>query len=341
MGRKQGIKMWDLKVLAALSLGMRIMAKSFQIQVSKVNVENIDRCIEPLFWTGSDLSNGREFAKLCLKIKGKENFMFNPFRVKLHKMFHHNTLKVLSMIKDLHLKFYGCNIDKDLEDKICKNFVSPLVVILQFISDGHLIDTGNLDYLDRLVNSFSRQRFQIESFEIENKIQPSRLRTDGIYISCGECLIINQIYEKDSKIKREGTMMDEAELVKTFEYLGCKNNIMIERDLTRSEIIQTLKKFRLKLQTSAPDFIAIIILSHGKRDVKTGEEYIMDINLKALPMRIITNMFVDGYKCPSMVGKPKLFFVQACRGSAKQESQKMNIRLITFSLNYKFYFDVY
>ena len=44
----------------------------------------------------------------------------------------------------------------------------------------------------------------------------------------------------------------------------------------------------------------------------------MNENLEMVSMNKIKNMIVDGKQCPVMIGKPKLFFVQACRGKENQ-----------------------
>ena len=151
-------------------------------------------------------------------------------------------------------------------------------------------------------------------------------KEDGIYVGRGECLIINQVFENDPTFRRNGSEQDELELVKTWEYLGCKNNVIVKRDLSEGGMIETLREFRQRLNSTCPDFMVLFVLSHGKRDAKTGHEYILDINKKCVSFTRIKNMFVDGHKCHSMVGKPKLFFIQACRGTMVQNQPNSNIR---------------
>ena len=157
-----------------------------------------------------------------------------------------------------------------------------------------------------------------------------QINDDGVSVTRGECLIINQTFVHDPKHRREGTEKDEIELIRTWQKLGCKDGIMVERDLTRDEMITTLIKFRLKLKRSLPDFMVVIILSHGKRDIKTGAELIMGINMNGLPINYIKNMFVDGHKCPCMIGRPKLFFIQACRGTKTQRTLDTMPRYLFF-----------
>ena len=45
----------------------------------------------------------------------------------------------------------------------------------------------------------------------------------------------------------------------------------------------------------------------------------MDVDGKMISMAKIKNMFVDGRQCPTMIEKPKLFFIQACRNEKKQD----------------------
>lgn len=61
------------------------------------------------------------------------------------------------------------------------------------------------------------------------------------------------------------------------------------------------------------DCLVCCILSHGKEDSVYGVDGI------AVPIKQLTEPF-DGTKCPSLAGKPKLFFIQACQGDREQNA---------------------
>ena len=317
-GSKKNIRQWHVKFLSALFVCVGSLAKTFQIPISNIMPEDLSVKNEVEGEFEGRMIN--EFSMLCLKIKNNEKQILSPFRLKLFQTFSSNSIEVLHILRRLHLTFYGKAIDGTLEEEIQQKSASPLTIILQFMADGHLCDTGNEKDIDRLVTAYSLvDRTIIKDREFQTN-------DEGVYVKRGECIIINQIYKNNQKYYRKGTEKDETELIRTWEKLGCKNNITVERDLTRDQMINALTKFRLKLKKSLPDFMAIIILSHGKRDAKTGAEYIMDVNMNGMLISKIKNMFIDGHKCPSMIGRPKMFFIQACRGIKNNSPQDTWLR---------------
>ena len=128
----------------------------------------------------------------------------------------------------------------------------------------------------------------------------------------GSCLIINQVFEHDSEIRRNGTECDVIALKRLWSKLGC-TNIVVKRDLTREKIMETLRDFNESLQISKPDYFVIVILSHGRTNIRTGLHEILDVNMNGVAIKDIKAVFLNGIKCPSMVGKPKLFIINACR----------------------------
>ena len=68
-------------------------------------------------------------------------------------------------------------------------------------------------------------------------------------------------------VKYIGTEKDERDLKQAWEFLGCKDNVEIKRDLNKVEMTQALKSFRDNLKCNNPDYcvicILVIILSHS------------------------------------------------------------------------------
>lgn len=82
------------------------------------------------------------------------------------------------------------------------------------------------------------------------------------------------------------------------------------------EAIEAVVRKESSADHSDNDCIAFVILSHGN---KNGEIYAYD---KAYELNFIYD-YLTPEKCPSLLGKPKLFFVQACRGHDKDKGIKV------------------
>ncbi|KAK5920851.1 hypothetical protein CgunFtcFv8_024611 [Champsocephalus gunnari] len=61
------------------------------------------------------------------------------------------------------------------------------------------------------------------------------------------------------------------------------------------------------------DYLVCCILSHGKEGSVHGVDG-QPVEIKRLMER------VNGSHCPSLAGKPKLFFIQACQGNSEQKA---------------------
>ena len=55
------------------------------------------------------------------------------------------------------------------------------------------------------------------------------------------------------------------------------------------------------------DCLMVAILTHGTKGKLCGTDGDL------VPVKDITQLF-NGHQCPSLIGKPKIFFIQACRG---------------------------
>ncbi|KAK7104235.1 hypothetical protein V1264_018989 [Littorina saxatilis] len=96
----------------------------------------------------------------------------------------------------------------------------------------------------------------------------------------------------------------------------CKNDVYRDRfgfdvvvlkDKTKAEMEASLKAIAAGFKHPWRCFVCFF-LSHG-----LGVEYLADFDGNRVNVRLLIKLF-DGDNCPRMVGKPKLFFAQMCRG---------------------------
>ncbi|XP_035200377.1 caspase-9 [Oxyura jamaicensis] len=135
---------------------------------------------------------------------------------------------------------------------------------------------------------------------------------------CGHCLIINNItFSPDSGLStRTGSDVDCERLEKRFKSLCFR--VQTLKDLKAQEINTQLRSLAQE-DHNALDCCLVVILSHGcqtSHNQFPGGIYGTDG--KSIPIEKIVKHF-DGSNCPSLRGKPKLFFIQACGGDQKDQ----------------------
>ncbi|XP_056901659.1 caspase-8 [Takifugu flavidus] len=126
----------------------------------------------------------------------------------------------------------------------------------------------------------------------------------------GRCLIINNCNFRVSRLKkREGTMVDEASLDKVLKWLGFE--VEIQRDCTSKKMLSLIQELA---KTSQRDWDCVMccVLSHGL------EGGVYGVDGGTVEIRKLMEPF-SGTNCPSLAGKPKIFFIQACQGSRQQD----------------------
>ncbi|XP_066296246.1 caspase-3-like [Branchiostoma lanceolatum] len=120
----------------------------------------------------------------------------------------------------------------------------------------------------------------------------------------GIALIINNKTFSGRLNTRSGTDVDCANLQRLFQYLNF--HVTVENNKS-VEGIRHLLLQHSQLDHGNYDSFVLTILSHGVE----GQIYGTDEHL--LSVKEITTYF-DNRNCKTLVGKPKLFFLQACRG---------------------------
>ncbi|XP_054845450.1 caspase-6 [Eublepharis macularius] len=103
--------------------------------------------------------------------------------------------------------------------------------------------------------------------------------------------------------ERRGTLADRDNLKRSLTELGFE--VKCFDDLKAEDVLQNIYNVSTGKHEDADCFMCIF-LSHGEDD----HVYAYDAKIK---IQTLTNMF-RGDKCPSLVGKPKIFIIQACRG---------------------------
>ncbi|NXB05371.1 CASP3 protein, partial [Cnemophilus loriae] len=143
------------------------------------------------------------------------------------------------------------------------------------------------------------------SKSVDSRILPDySYRMD--YPEMGECIIINNknFDRRTGMLPRSGTDADAASVREVFMKLGYK--IKINNDLTRGDIFKLLKNVSEEDHSKRSSFVCVL-LSHGDEGLIYGTD-------GPLELKVLTSLF-RGDKCRSLAGKPKLFFIQACRGT--------------------------
>uniref|UniRef100_A0A8D2M990 Caspase 9 n=1 Tax=Zonotrichia albicollis TaxID=44394 RepID=A0A8D2M990_ZONAL len=135
---------------------------------------------------------------------------------------------------------------------------------------------------------------------------------------CGHCLILNNVnFTRDSGLStREGSDIDCEKLERRFRAL--RFTVLTRRDLKAQEMVLELLKLSQQ-DHSALACCIVVILSHGCQTSHIqfpGGVYGTDG--KPIPIEKIVNYF-NGSNCPSLRGKPKLFFIQACGGEQRDQ----------------------
>ena len=129
----------------------------------------------------------------------------------------------------------------------------------------------------------------------------------------GIALIINnEVFKKQSK--REGTEIDEKNLVQTFRYLGY--TVEVHRNCESKKILDIMEDIRQRDHSSYDSFVCCI-LSHGKAGQIFGSDSVM-ISLEDITIKL------NGDSCKSLASKPKVFFMQACRGTLKDTGVRID-----------------
>lgn len=125
----------------------------------------------------------------------------------------------------------------------------------------------------------------------------------------GRALIINNQKFRLSNMFRDGAEYDRENLKELFQQLSFE--VIVRENLTAQQMKELVKEESLNPAHHNADMFILFVLSHGCH----GNIYGTDVENVSID-KDITSCF-SPENCPALMGKPKIFFIQACQGELR------------------------
>uniref|UniRef100_A0A182WLY7 Caspase n=1 Tax=Anopheles minimus TaxID=112268 RepID=A0A182WLY7_9DIPT len=122
---------------------------------------------------------------------------------------------------------------------------------------------------------------------------------------------------------RQGTDLDRDNIQQVLTDL--QFDVRVYNDLKVDDVMQVLYNLAIENHKNR-DCLLVVTMTHGEHDVLYASDRCFRVN------RLWENFI--GNACPSLLGKPKLFFIQACRGDnldrgvPLDQSIKQTVRMV-------------
>ncbi|XP_068201391.1 caspase-1-like isoform X2 [Palaemon carinicauda] len=127
----------------------------------------------------------------------------------------------------------------------------------------------------------------------------------------GLAIIISySVFEKEGLPPRSCAKHDADLCKNSFEKLGYEIRLY-NNNPKKDELLNILKEVGQEDHNDS-DSLIIVFMSHGKYEEKDNKEFIFARDGEIPTSKLWENFTAE--KCPSLAGKPKMFFSQACRG---------------------------
>ncbi|XP_077470989.1 caspase-8-like isoform X2 [Stigmatopora argus] len=268
--------------------------------------------------------------------------MLSNYRVMLYRIYDETTKENLQ-----NMKFLLSDVIKQRKMDECKTVLDVFVELekVEFLSQSSLTELHSTlmkvnpqlasiveEYMQRaslqphvtISHSVSSSQTppnyrSLLSSDAETNTQPTSLSDQAEYyamthIPRGLCVIINieEFLGKELQ-KRPGTQEDEKTLKLLFSRFGF--NVIVHKNLTGEDIRTELKKHASRI-FSKDDALVVCVLSHGESGCVFGSDE------NKVFLRELTQPFTSG-NAPTLAGKPKLFFIQACQGKGYQTGSQL------------------
>ncbi|KAL1425672.1 hypothetical protein MTO96_018966 [Rhipicephalus appendiculatus] len=128
----------------------------------------------------------------------------------------------------------------------------------------------------------------------------------------GMCIIINNSNFQGSSNRRYGSEHDMRQMVDLFSALHF--DCIVACDMNASHMKALLSEAARSEELQEADCLVVILMSHGKQDTIRGAD--------GAELHLADDVYTlfNNENCPALHGKPKLFFIQACRGDKEDNA---------------------
>lgn len=134
----------------------------------------------------------------------------------------------------------------------------------------------------------------------------------------GHAVIFNHdVFETKHYAPREGSKIDVNNLCE--KLCSLQFDVTVHDNLEYSEIRDTISKLAAADHSDA-DCVAVIVMTHGENGLLAPRDSSILYKVDLLWQPFTAD------KCPTLAGKPKLFFIQACRGNELDAGVKVRDR---------------
>lgn len=145
--------------------------------------------------------------------------------------------------------------------------------------------------------------------------------------SRGKCIIINNRDFGGIFKTRHGSDVDVHRMKRLFSDLLFECDVY--RNLKAKDMEEVLEAAAKSQENHDADCLVVILMSHGDKDVIYGT----DIEKLCLYDKVYP--LFNNENCPALQGKPKLFFVQACRGHNTDSGTYVQGAISADAISYK------
>ncbi|KAF2366107.1 Caspase-like domain, partial [Trinorchestia longiramus] len=154
---------------------------------------------------------------------------------------------------------------------------------------------------------------------------PTLTRADDDFYSMdhprrGDCIIFSYSdFSPNQRLSSRSSAAEDTRLcAQAFMKLGFE--VEVHENLTTEKLKKVLEEVK-KRDHNPCDALVVVYMSHGEE--KNGKEFLCTYDSK-VPTKTLWESFL-GDQCTSLAGKPKLFFIQACRGEKTDKGIGMKV----------------